>query len=505
MVSKGKINKFLEKIHLPHWLTILLAIVLILRIPSFFEPFSYGDEMIYLTLGEAVRQGKTLYLFAHDNKPPLLYLIAAIAGNVFWFKVILAGWMLATTVIFWRFVQALFPKKEKLQKIATVIFAIFTTIPLLEGHIANAELFMIGPTMLAFYILLSKKLSFKNVFVSGMLLSASSLFKIPAAFDIPAIVFFWLIIGGLKFKSIKETIKNTAVLFVGYALPIGFTFIWYWSKGAFNEYLVGAFLQNVGYLSSFRPGDIREPFLVRNAPLLTRAGLVGVGILAVSVFRKKLSKQFIFLTIWLLLTLFAVTLSERPYPHYLIQSLPAASIMAAMLFSLRTIEQTLVVLPLTAMLFVPIYFNYWHYKTLPYYERFIKFSTGSITKSEYLNSFGGHIEPSYEIADFISISTERHDPVFVWGPDSSLIYALSRRLPPIKYVAQYHISDFSNSEEVLESLENTNPKLIILLPNSPEFGDIIPFLRKNYILVQEVDGAEIWSLVSPDVRSQIAP
>ena len=104
MVSKGKINKFLEKIHLPHWLTILLAIVLILRIPSFFEPFSYGDEMIYLTLGEAVRQGKTLYLFAHDNKPPLLYLIAAIAGNVFWFKVILAGWMLATTVIFLPFI-----------------------------------------------------------------------------------------------------------------------------------------------------------------------------------------------------------------------------------------------------------------------------------------------------------------------------------------------------------------------------------------------------------------
>ena len=179
--------------------------------------------------------------------------------------------------------------------------------------------------------------------------------------------------------------------------------------------------------------------------------------------------------------------------------------MAAMLFSLRTIEQTLVVLPLTVMFFVPVYFKFWHYKTLPYYVRFAKFATGQITKSEYLSSFGGHIEPSYEIADFITNSTKKNDPVFVWGSDSSLIYALSRHLPPIKYVAQYHIKDFSSNEEVLEKLQETNPKLIIILPNSPNFGDVIPFLRKNYILVQEISGAEIWSLVSPEVRSQIAP
>jgi MFS superfamily sulfate permease-like transporter len=86
-----KIHVLSDKLHmpnLPNWLLGILALIFILRIPSFFEPYYYGDEMVYLTLGQGVRQGLTLYKDIHDNKPPLLYLTAAVAGNLFWFKVI---------------------------------------------------------------------------------------------------------------------------------------------------------------------------------------------------------------------------------------------------------------------------------------------------------------------------------------------------------------------------------------------------------------------------------
>src|SRR4030067_1377709 len=107
------LGKLLDKIHTPNWLVAVFAVVIILRIPSFFEPFSYGDEMIYLTLGEGVRQGMTLYKDIHDNKPPLLYLTAAVAGNVFWFKAILAFWNIITIVFFWHLAKALFTKNER--------------------------------------------------------------------------------------------------------------------------------------------------------------------------------------------------------------------------------------------------------------------------------------------------------------------------------------------------------------------------------------------------------
>ncbi|MBD3279784.1 MAG: hypothetical protein GF390_03690, partial [Candidatus Pacebacteria bacterium] len=33
----------------------LLSVIAILRLPNFFEPYWYGDEAIYLTIGNALR------------------------------------------------------------------------------------------------------------------------------------------------------------------------------------------------------------------------------------------------------------------------------------------------------------------------------------------------------------------------------------------------------------------------------------------------------------------
>lgn len=496
-----KFDKFLHDLHIPNWLVWLLFGVLILRIPSFFEPFSYGDEMIYLALGEGVKQGKVLYRDIHDNKPPLLYLMAALAGNVFWFRAILAFWSFATIVLFWKLASFLFKGKEKLIKTATLIFAIFTTIPLFEGQIANSEVFMIGTTIAAFYVLLRKKLTNKSLLLGGLLFSISALFKIPAAFDVPVIIFYWLIINKKGRRGFVKIVKNTTLLSVGFLIPILTTLVWYYFRGAFREYLAAAFLQNVGYLSAFRPEATVDPFLVRNGPLLTRGLLVLTGVGVIAAFRKKLSKQFIFLSVWVLFTLFAVTLSERPYPHYLIQSVPPVSILMAMFFALKNKEQVLAIFPLTIAFFVPFYFKFWRYPVYSYYENFAKFATKQTSREEYMQTFGGHILRNYKLAETINNSTKRSDPIFVWGENSSMVYALSRRLPPIKYVAQYHISDFSTNEEVLNNLMANPPEIIIVLPKAPILNGIVPYLRENYIQLENIEGAEVWSFISPQIPS----
>jgi hypothetical protein len=90
-------------------------------------------------------------------------------------------------------------------KIATIIFALLTTIPLWKGNIVNAEVFMVGPIILAFYILLSKKVAPKSLF-SGALFSISTLFKVPAAFDVLTIIFMWII--AIKKLSQKLEVGN---------------------------------------------------------------------------------------------------------------------------------------------------------------------------------------------------------------------------------------------------------------------------------------------------------
>lgn len=495
-----------SKLHLPNWLVGILALVLILRIPSFFEPYYYGDEMIYLTLGQGVRQGMTLYKDLHDNKPPLLYLTAAAAGSLFWFKAILAFWNLFTIVLFYKLSKVLFgpplleasegqSKNIRGVKLSTLLFALLTTLPLLEGNTVNAELFMVGPTILAFYILLKKNppsqsASAGQVFIAGILFGVATLFKIPAAFEAPVIVFYWIFTLDLKTQW-KTILKNTLTLTTGFTLPLILTFVWYFFKGALPEYIKAAFLQNVGYVSSFRPGDVQKSFIVRNLPLLTRAFtvMVGAGILFLS--RKKISKKFAFLCIWTLFALFAVTLSERPYPHYLIQIVSPLSLFIAIFFTEQSFEQSLVVFPLFLTFFVPVYYKFYYYPTTTHYQRFIDFATHKIDKTTYFFGFSKDTNRNYEIAKFISISTSPTDRIFVWDQDSPTIYALARRLPSIKYTVPYHVSDYSNNKIVATELAKSLPKLIVTVSGNP-FSELNTLIQSRYVLLNQIGNANIF-------------
>ena len=61
-------------------LLLIIGLLVLLRLPSLFEPAWYGDENIYLTIGQGIRKGMVLYRDITDfpNKPPLIYLFAAL-------------------------------------------------------------------------------------------------------------------------------------------------------------------------------------------------------------------------------------------------------------------------------------------------------------------------------------------------------------------------------------------------------------------------------------------
>jgi len=490
-----KLHLISSKLHLPslpNWVVGLLALVFILRIPSFFEPYYYGDEMVYLTLGQGVRQGLTLYKDIHDNKPPLLYLTAAVAGNLFWFKVILAFWNIITIVVFYKLAKHLFPKNDKTQKLSTILFGLLTTLPLLEGLTVNSELFMIVFTIAALLILLKKDAKSKSVFFAGVLFGLGTLFKIPAAFDAPVIVFYWLITTG--FGNWKKILKDTFLLVLGFVTPLVLTFVWYFFKGSLSQYVSAAFLQNVGYVSSFRPGDVQKPFLIRNAPLLIRGFIVLAGSSLLYFFRKKLSNKFILFSLWTLFALFAITLSERPYPHYLIQVIAPISFLLATFFTEKSLEQSLVVIPLFVTFFVPVYYKFWLYPTTNYYLRFINFAVHRETKTEYFDGFSPTTNRNYAIAQFLVTSSKPSDRVFMWSPDSAAVYALSKRLPPIKYVVDYHITDYSTKAREAKNIAANPPKFIILTNDNP-YSELNPLIKQKYILVDTIENANVYSRI----------
>lgn len=497
------LHKLITKIEPPHWVLAIIAFIVLFRIPSFFEPYYYGDEMIYLTLGNGIRHGLTLYKQIYDNKTPLIYLVGALAGNLFWFKAILAFWMIATTICFWHLVNNLFKVNKLAQRIAVIIFAILTTIPLLEGNIVNAELFLIGPIILALTILIAKPtyeqspwLRHKNTFLAGILFGIAALFKIPASFDATVIVVFWLVsLENLNFKNMLEIIKKTLILIIGFAIPILLTFVWFYFQGGFSDYLHAAFLQNINYLSSWG-GNMNQSFVVKHGPLLIRAGILVIGFIFLRVYNRKLSNPFLISTIWLLTSLFASTLSGRPYPHYMIQVVPSIALLIGILVTSIKIEQLLTIIPLTLAVLVPVYFKFYYYSTPSYYMRFVNLATNQLSKSDYLNSFDKYTTSNYRVSDFLQKTTMANDRVFVWGDSAPIIYALSRRLPIIKYTATYHINDHSSKEETIKDLKSKLPVFIVIPPNSPEFKELLDLANKNYTLISTEDNFAIWQLAS---------
>jgi 4-amino-4-deoxy-L-arabinose transferase-like glycosyltransferase len=231
----------------------LFFIFIILRLPSLFEPYWYGDEGIYLTLGAAIRKGLILYSQIHDNKPPTLYYLAAIGQTVFGFRLLLSLFMIPTIYYFYRLSLNFF--SQKISQFITFVFLIITSIPFLEGNIANAEIFMLLPTILGFLIFIKAKKNIDYLW-SGLLLGLAFTIKVPVIIEF-GFLFLWLFISNLKnFKTKSFTIiLNLFTFGLSFLIPIILFGIYFAIKGAFLLFLGSALLQNFSYLSSWATGS----------------------------------------------------------------------------------------------------------------------------------------------------------------------------------------------------------------------------------------------------------
>ena len=206
-----------------------------------------------------------------------------------------------------------------------------------------------------------------------------------------------------------------------------------------------------------------------------------------------MNKNLIFLGLWLIFSLFGATLSERPYPHYLIQVIPAATLLFGFLFSkIKWVGKGLAIFLLLLCFVSYYYFNFWGYPTITYYQNFLDWTTGQKTNEEYLQYFNANLPRNHQIASFIIHHTSPEERVFIWGEDAPCLYALSRRLPPGKYTANYHIKDFNGYQETIEAIESAQPKYIVILDEKDEFPQLDLILTHHYHPFSTLDGATLF-------------
>lgn len=485
-------------------LLVLLFIIFILRIPTLFDPHRYADEEIYLTLGQGVRKGLVLYRDIHDNKPPLLYLVAAAASDLFWFRFFLLVFHAFGVLCFWKLAELVFEKKRLAVLISTSLFGLFSTLPFLEGNIANGENFMIVPALLAcclFYRAVTDSYFAGRLIVFiciGLLFAVSFLFKIPIVFDFLSLLCFWcfFVLPPTNFRRLCQRIfsPQTIVMVLGFALPIALSIVYYSSFGAFEPYVRSALLQNVGYVSSWRSGGAG---LLTN-PLVWR-GIIVLGISVILfVFSSKLSLAVRFVSLWTIFSMYGALLSSRPYPHYLLEPLAPVSLLVMLVFTEKFLLRRL----LPALIFILILGAYienkfWYYASVPYYRNFVAYALGRKDWGAYLDFFGAR--RNYLISSYIKQHTLPSERIFIWGTEPS-IYVLTDRLPVGRYTVSYHIFDFRAFEETMIALQASPPAYIVVIDDLDRFVQLKSYLNNFYMLENVIDGASLYRRI-PEVQA----
>lgn len=452
------------------FLFLCILIFLILRLPSLFEPNWYGDEGIYLVLGQGIRKGLVLYSQIHDNKPPTLYLLATLAQTVFGFRLLLLLWMVPTIYSFYLLANKIL--SPSLTKVATLVFLIITSIPFVEGNIANAEIFMLLPTILAIYLFL-----FKNrFFIPGLLLGFAFTIKVPVAVE------FAFVFAYSFFFFTKQRWLNLAKLAIGFFFPISLYLLYYYLQGVASEFLFAALLQNFGYLSSWAAGS--HSGSSTSSGLLTRGLILAVSWGLIYVYSRYHKKNLIsvFLLGWFASTLFGALLSSRPYPHYLIQLLPPLSLIV---FSYKHLK-ALIFIPIIFIIFSVVKYKFYFYPVLSYYQNFY-------FKSNNPNFFNQNLENTQKIADFIKSRTSPTDKIYVWG-DDPFVYVASDRLPVGRFTVAYHVVDFNQYLYTINEFKISPPKFIVYYPMpSRPFPEIDTFISNYYQPVAQHGSAIIYS------------
>lgn len=504
-------------------LLLFLILVIILRIPNFAEPYWYGDEGIYLTLGNALRQGARLYVDIVDHKTPLIYYLAMVPSQ-FSFRLLLLGWMLAATTFFyivaWKWLKNIWAVT-----VASLTFVLLTTLPALEGNIPNGELFVMGFVLAGAALLASSQFLMEKaalakskdlllVLLSGIFFGLGILTKVPAIFDLAA----FMALGWFSFSHalFTQSTQNwlsllrrwsgyELSLIIGAALAVLVSVLYFVARGSGQAYLDFGLLYNFRYAGSWSL-PFSQPWLVFSFSLLGKVLVTMVAGLALTISTKWLKPIWPTVIMWIILALFASTLSNRPYPHYFMQIVPPlalgvgylAKIMVHFIASKQRnvslsalqLGGTIISLVLVMGVWRLLQFN--RYPTMSYYSNFFKLMTGQISSTAYADSFNSLLAENREVTRILRQHPDRY--LLIWGTNP-MLYATSGKQPVGRFTVSFHIKDFDAYGETLTALKEKHPYYVVVMRDEQNsFPELNEYLSQNYTPNLSFEHMTVWKL-----------
>jgi len=486
--------KFFKKIN-KHYLILglILFTTFILRFPSLFEPFWYGDEGIFAAVGRNLNLGGTLYQTAWDNKPPMIYLTYAaifkfFGVSMFWLRLTTAVFVLATATAIYEIARQILSKNRAL--LATFIFGVLTSLRLIEGNLALTEIFMILPITLAMLFAIKRNFDYLSLFGAGILFAVASLYKQVGALEAAALGIFLFLIS----KNLTDFIKKGLALSIGFTLPYMATVAYFAPKNLVGDYIFAAYTYYRIYLGE-SPKYALLINILKFLPIIT--------VIAYGFYKKIKGKAEVFhlILLWTAFSFLGSYFSGRTYGHYLVQATPALSLILASIMFKPQVSRVRIIFALT--FFLPLIFltkllftdflSGGPINQLKYFQNFAQYSTGKKGIDEYNNYFDRNVNTIMTLADFLKIHQGYGESVYIWG-DYPWLYAIADLKNPSRYVTSFHVFGVPEGQnEVAKDLEKTPPKYIIKPESSiGNFPELEKLLTDRYTSTGFVETSEIF-------------
>lgn len=449
--------------------------------------FSLGDRDVgvFAYIGERIATGAVPYRDVWDHKTPLIYFLNAALFNVFGasFTVIAIFeivWLTFTAYALYKLARVLMGELPAC--FATGIFAIYVGSTYLSGSFGMTETYALLPTTLAVYFCFNayvqKRVS--CMLLSGIMTTVAFLFRQTAGI-IGIVILLYILCAYIKDKKYAKQSRAALQMYViGGLLPIIVVLAYFYLHDSVTEFLSQVFVFNLVYSDGVQVNFLHNlatlvhelVYTVGRWPLIVVLSIVGVlSVLVESAQRdnQEMSSSNIsfgiFIFVWFVADLFAITFSGEFYRHYFVQFTVSASLLSGIVvkeYFNSDIQnwRTVTLFGMLCLFCTPLL------STLDTNLRFISHIEERLRAEDVLHiKNGSYITDQKERIEWILKNTTEDDAVYFWGAEARLNF-LTDRLSPTKFVYTYplFLDGYVTATDVnhfLANIKENNPRFII--------------------------------------------
>lgn len=388
---------------------------------------------------------------------------------------------------------------EKEGMLASLLFLIAVSISAFQAHFVLTEPFMVFFALLAVLFFIRAEERPVYLVLSGIAIGLSLLFKQFVAFLVASIAVFYLCGLWSREKRTDEWLidstKQLSLIFFGFLVPAFAVVTYYWATGALGYFIHDFIIVPMRF----------SPELTWPARFFKAFSIVwvfsSISVLAIiyGLVTKRVRSKETLVAIWFLFSLLILSrVLGSGFGHYLIALLPPACLLASMslirafsmLLSTGSIRDALFqreYVKITAMACAFIIIVLLVVSTI---------STGVRHGRAWQNYKMRSFDEQVQTANYIQSHIGEDEYVYCFS-NAPPVHFLSGRHPPVRflYTAPVWVPDANAEGEVIDRLEESNVKYIVVVPGSrwvDAFQHILKYIEDNYRIEKSIGMYDIY-------------